>query len=208
MNLKYLWNYFRAALRTLTPVPRWRIPLLIVFGAIAGFGIHIIIISNALSYMSEEPETCVNCHVMQSQFATWNHSSHRERASCTDCHLPHDNILNHYFAKGRDGMKDVFLFTFRMENNVPHSTSETKEIILQNCLRCHGEVHRDLDHYTAAAGNGHGHQGWEGKQCWDCHREVPHGRAKGLPSVVRPETQLHPEPIPGWLQKQLNLADN
>ena len=41
---------------------------------------------------------------MTPQYATWSHSTHREHAHCNDCHVPHNNILNKYYFKAKDGM--------------------------------------------------------------------------------------------------------
>ena len=37
--------------------------------------------SKMLSYMSSEPEVCINCHTMNTHYATWQHSSHRAEAT-------------------------------------------------------------------------------------------------------------------------------
>ncbi|MDZ7608895.1 MAG: NapC/NirT family cytochrome c [Cyclobacteriaceae bacterium] len=66
--------------------------LLIAF--FVGIFVYAIYVSNAVSYLSDDPETCVNCHVMRPEFATWQHSSHKEVAVCNDCHVPHNNVFN------------------------------------------------------------------------------------------------------------------
>ena len=45
----------------------------------------------------------------------------------------------------------------------------------------------------------------EGKACWDCHRNVPHGGMNSLSSTPNAEgvTPLPPSPVPEWLQKAL-----
>ncbi|MBU0764814.1 MAG: hypothetical protein KJ607_08270 [Bacteroidetes bacterium] len=45
-------------------------------------------------HLSDNPETCMNCHIMAPQFATWNHSSHREVTGSNDCHreVPHGRV--------------------------------------------------------------------------------------------------------------------
>ncbi len=53
------------------PPPNWRFSVIVVLGIIAGLGIHILNISNAVSYLSDDPKTCVNCHVMYPEYATW-----------------------------------------------------------------------------------------------------------------------------------------
>lgn len=37
--------------------------------------------------VGDDPSACVNCHIMQPYYATWNHSSHGrgETVTCNDC---------------------------------------------------------------------------------------------------------------------------
>ncbi|NJK86216.1 MAG: cytochrome c nitrite reductase small subunit, partial [Bacteroidales bacterium] len=68
------------------PPDEWKLPVIVLTGCIAGLIFFLFYISKAHSYLSDNPETCVNCHIMAPQYATWNHSSHRETANCNDCH--------------------------------------------------------------------------------------------------------------------------
>jgi cytochrome c nitrite reductase small subunit len=177
-----------------------RIPIIISIGAISGFFVVLVKTTNAVSFLNEKPETCINCHVMQSHYSTWSHSSHRENTTCVDCHLPHDNIAHKYYVKARDGMKDVVMFSFRLESNVIKATEKTKEIIEGNCIFCHDHLMANVHPISMEKTPHH----WKGKRCWDCHREVPHGRIRGLPSVIKAEMHLkNDNPVPNWLIKQL-----
>ncbi|HAR64907.1 MAG TPA: hypothetical protein DCR55_01645 [Lentisphaeria bacterium] len=62
----------------LLPPPRWRIPVVIVLGALSGLILYTAYVSRATSYQSDSPTTCVNWHVMAPQYATWSHRAHRE----------------------------------------------------------------------------------------------------------------------------------
>ncbi|MNY80431.1 hypothetical protein D3C86_2214630 [compost metagenome] len=42
----------------------------------------------------------------------------------------------------------------------------------------------------------------EGKLCWDCHREVPHGRVNSLSAAPNARVPVPESPIPDWLKKQ------
>ena len=44
-----------------------------------------------------------------------------------------------------------------------------------------------------------------GKRCWDCHRETPHGRVKGLNSTPHAKVPVLGSPVPEWL-KDLNIS--
>src|SRR5512142_225362 len=94
-------------------------PKLLFFLAIAaavgalGFFVYV---SDAPAYGGSAPETCANCHVMDSQYENWYHAAHEKVTECVDCHLPHDNIAVYYLEKGRQGAKDVLAFT---TGNIP-----------------------------------------------------------------------------------------
>ena len=80
--------------------------------------IHVLNISNAASYLSNDPITCVNCHVMYPEYATWERGSHGRVATCNDCHVPQDNFIRKYAFKASDGFRHASMFTFRMEPQV------------------------------------------------------------------------------------------
>jgi len=48
----------------------------------------------------------------------------------------------------------------------------------------------------------------EGKLCWECHRDVPHGDVRGLNSAPDARVPLAEEPVPDWLQKMVNESKN
>ncbi len=106
--------------------------MVIATGIFLGMGIFIIYISRAHSYLSDKPETCINCHIMAPQYATWNHSSHREWTNCNDCHVPHDYIINKYYFKAKDGLRHATIFTLRKEPQVIFIKEEGKNVVQQN----------------------------------------------------------------------------
>jgi cytochrome c nitrite reductase small subunit len=44
------------------------------------------------------------------------------------------------------------------------------------------------------------------RKCWDCHREVPHGRTKSLStsSMLGKRTEATDARMPAWLSNQLD----
>ena len=44
--------------------------------------IYLVNASKALSYLSKDPKVCINCHVMNTSYATWQHSSHARNVTC------------------------------------------------------------------------------------------------------------------------------
>ena len=89
----------------ISPPPEWRFPVIIVTGILVGLFIFILNISNATSYLSDDPKTCVNCHVMYPEYASWEKGSHGRVASCNDCHVPQDNVFRKYYFKASDRLR-------------------------------------------------------------------------------------------------------
>lgn len=185
----------------LIPPPTWRLPAAIVFGAIIGLGLYTFKISNAVSYLSDEPETCINCHVMNSQYASWFHSAHREYANCNDCHVPHTNPVSKYYFKAMDGARHATIFTMRNEPQVIQIKDAGAAVVQENCKRCHYKMNQDVQTIAVSLKMAHND---EGKLCWDCHREVPHGRVNSLSTSTYARVPKLGTAVPDWLQKVMN----
>ncbi|MGE0267290.1 MAG: cytochrome c nitrite reductase small subunit [Candidatus Omnitrophota bacterium] len=167
----------KSFLNGLIPPKEWRIPVTILLGILAGVILIVLRISNATSYLSDDPKACINCHVMFPQYETWLHSSHREVAVCNDCHVPHDTAINKYFFKARDGLRHSTIYTLRTEPQVIRMHEEGQAVVQSNCIRCHEKLFdgTDLIHGTYEQ-----YVKGDAKLCWQCHREVPHGRVRSL----------------------------
>jgi cytochrome c nitrite reductase small subunit len=181
----------------LLPHELWKLPLLILAGIFAGLIIFLFYSSKAYSYLSDSPEACVNCHIMASQYATWDHGSHRRYATCNDCHMPQDNLFNKYFFKARDGMRHAWMFTLRMEPQVILIHETGKGAVQQNCIRCHSSMLFDPK-LTSSVMNQRVNV--TGRPCWECHRDVPHGRVNSLSSTTNTRMPLNESVVPGWLR--------
>jgi cytochrome c nitrite reductase small subunit len=59
----------------------------IAIGLAIGVGAYTFVYARGYSYMTDNAEACVNCHIMEEQFSGWVKSSHRAVAVCNDCHL-------------------------------------------------------------------------------------------------------------------------
>jgi len=179
------------------PPQSWRVPVILMLGFFAGLFFFLFYISKAPSYLSDDPATCVNCHIMVPQYATWFHSSHREYASCNDCHVPQDNFFRHYWFKANDGLRHAYMFTLRKEPQVIFIHQAGRDVVQENCVRCHSDLlfNDKMDRYSMA-----GHDYRREKRCVDCHREVPHGTVYGLSSVPNAKgVPLPQSPVPQWL---------
>ncbi|MBK1790683.1 cytochrome c nitrite reductase small subunit [Persicirhabdus sediminis] len=171
-----------------------------MLGILVGTAASVLHISNATSYLSDEPEACMNCHIMAPQYATWQRGSHAKVATCNDCHVPNDNYLRKYLFKAKDGARHGYMFTFRLEPQVIQVHEPGMRVIQENCIRCHENLLGDTNHLAisfddAEAGNG--------TLCWDCHRQTPHGRVNSLSSVPHARVPQLSDPLPKWLSQEL-----
>ncbi len=180
------------------PPARWKLAAIVLSGVLLGFAILTIYFSKAWSYLSEDPKTCVNCHIMAPQYASWAHSAHREVATCNDCHVPHDNIFNKYYFKAMDGLRHATIFTLRNEPQVIRIRAAGREAVQQNCIRCHLELIKDEKLLTQTE---YFHHFRTDRSCVHCHRETPHGRVNSLSSAPYTRVPIEQSPIPEWIQK-------
>ncbi len=137
-------------------------------------------VTDAPAYLQHEPSTCNNCHVMDAQYENWYHAAHARVAVCTDCHLPHQNIVSYYIYKGYSGMKDVLSFTFKIYPVAIRATKQTDQILQANCIRCHAATVENIVD---------GPQPFD-RYCWDCHRTVAHGQ-RGLSLDPYQDTEVY-----------------
>jgi cytochrome c nitrite reductase small subunit len=191
-------------LKKLIPPDKWKLPVLLVSAVFFGLFLFSFYISNAPSYLGDNPQTCVNCHIMAAQYATWYHSSHREKTNCNDCHVPHNNSLNKYFFKAKDGIRHATIFTLRREPQVIFIKEAGREVVHKNCIRCHETLLTDsrLLAYNIAT-----NEFRMGRKCWECHRETPHGRVNSLSSVPYARVPVPGSIVPGWMKNMVNRND-
>ncbi|MHA7131490.1 cytochrome c nitrite reductase small subunit [Algoriphagus namhaensis] len=200
---RFLFRY------SLIPPHNWRKVATFLVAMIIGLGFFLIKVSNAPSYLSDDPQACVNCHIMTPQYVTWGHSSHREVAHCNDCHVPHSSTLNKYYFKAKDGLYHAAVFTARAEPEVIVARAPSVEVIQDNCIRCHQDQVTDAKLEAFVADHTANRTD---RTCWECHREVPHGRVRSLSSVgaqIEPIKEYSPEDlsiIPEWLEKSMKSS--
>ncbi|MDD4193590.1 MAG: cytochrome c nitrite reductase small subunit [Mangrovibacterium sp.] len=186
-------------IRNFYPPERWRVPVIVTLGIFSGFLLLAVYLSKAHSYLGDNPTTCVNCHIMAPQYATWSHSSHREWTNCNDCHVPHDHFFNTYRFKAKDGLRHATVFTLRKEPQVIYIREEGAAVVHQNCVRCHAGQLIDARQSGIIPDY---HANRVSRRCWECHREVPHGRVNSLSSTPYARVPLPESPVPRWLKKQ------
>lgn len=139
--------------------------LLGIFAGVSGFTFHA---AEGWSYMSNDPTSCVNCHVMREQYESWQHSSHHAFATCNDCHVPHD-FLGKYTTKIENGYRHSWGFTFQDFHEPIQLHPRTPPIIQDNCLRCHGQFVSEITLHAH-----HGILEEDTVSCMRCHSSVGH----------------------------------
>lgn len=150
-----------------------------VFIAAVVVGGYLVHASQALSYLSKDPKACINCHVMNTQYATWQHSSHAQRATCIECHLPTDDVVDKYMAKARDGWNHSVAFTLNTFGQTIEISEDGAARVQANCISCHAQLTQNIIVNQERYHDFSGIVAPE-RKCWDCHRDVPHGKARSL----------------------------
>lgn len=184
-------------LKFITPPKGWEIVAAIIAGSMVGISLYAFYTSNAISYLSDDPATCVNCHIMAPEYSTWGHSSHREKAVCNDCHVPHNNSANKWFFKAKDGIRHATIFTARLEPQTIFIKEAGIKVVQDNCIRCHEQL---ITESKLLVQTEVFHNQFKDRLCWDCHREVPHGRVNSLSSVPYARVPMLESPVPNWLK--------
>ncbi len=144
---------------------------IIVLGVFLGLGIFTFHYGQGLSYFSKDPKACVNCHIMQPQFDSWQKSSHHTVATCVDCHLPHQPLPK-LIAKSENGFWHSKGFTLQDFHEPIFIREKNIKILQENCLQCH----KDLVHEMLPVRS----RNYEDMRCVHCHRSVGHGETVGL----------------------------
>lgn len=114
---------------------------------------------------SDSPEFCGSCHSMKQAHSTWQMSNHKH-LTCTECHLPHQNLAIKLITKAKTGTNDTYHEVLRDYPATMGLTPKNKTIVEDNCLRCHQST---VENTGMAAG---------GEDCTKCHRGLIHGTNK------------------------------
>jgi cytochrome c nitrite reductase small subunit len=135
-------------------------------GVLLGLGGYTFLYAEGLSYFSNDPKGCVNCHIMREQYDGWQKASHHAFATCNDCHIPHD-FVDKYWVKARNGLWHSYYFTFQNFPEPIRISSGNAKVLQDNCLACHAELVQEV--------HGLGSAGDASNNCVRCHADVGHG---------------------------------
>jgi cytochrome c nitrite reductase small subunit len=148
-------------------------------GIAAGMALHTFDYAEGTSYLSNDPEACVNCHIMRDEYDGWRHGSHHAAAVCNDCHVPHD-VLGKYATKVEHGYRHSKGFTFQDFHEPIQIKPSSMRVVENNCIRCHGEL-VSMIRQSGFGGHGSGiNEAGAGEytRCVHCHSHVGHGPLK------------------------------
>ena len=143
--------------------------LAILTGVLVGAGGYMFFYAQGLSYLSNDPKTCVNCHIMREQYDGWQKASHHAVATCNDCHVPHD-FVGKWMTKANNGRHHSEAFTFQNFHEPIQIKPGNAAVLNANCLYCHKDyvceitanrVKNDKELY-----------------CVRCHDSVGHGPSR------------------------------
>jgi cytochrome c nitrite reductase small subunit len=137
-----------------------------VLGAAIGTGFFTLGYAQGLSYLSDDPQACANCHVMNEQLEGWLRGPHHAAAVCNDCHVPHD-LVGKYLTKGLNGWHHSRAFTLQDFHEPIQITPRNAAILQDACLHCHGDFVHEILAARARAD--------DAVRCVQCHRGVGHG---------------------------------
>src|SRR3990172_12099892 len=129
---------------------------------VVGVGMYV---TDFTAYLGNNPTTCNNCHVMDAVYESWYHGGHKQWANCSDCHTPHA-LIPKYIVKARSGYHHVTAFIFGDIPNAIRAKESSREVVQENCVRCHEETVSAIMHGAIAFD----------RYCFECHRSVAHGR--------------------------------
>lgn len=137
-------------------------------GMLTGMSAFTFTYGEGLSYFSEAPETCINCHIMQPYYDSWLKSSHSAFASCNDCHLPNE-APHKYIAKADNGFFHSWAFTFEDFHEPIQIKPRNLRIVQNNCVACHSVMVHGLVRETVRG---------ESVSCVHCHASVGHAGSR------------------------------
>jgi cytochrome c nitrite reductase small subunit len=142
----------------------------LLFGLVGipiGLGLFTFNYAKGTSYLSDDPQTCMNCHVMRDQFEAWQRSSHARVATCNSCHTPH-TFIEKWIVKGINGFNHSLAFTTGDFHEPISIHQMNADVVQESCVYCHEPV-VDLIATNHAE---------EPIACVSCHSDVGHATRK------------------------------
>lgn len=140
---------------------RARLAVCVSLGLVAGTGLFTFSYAEGVSYLSDAPAACANCHVMNDHYQDWQRGSHHAVAVCNDCHAP-ESLIPKYAVKAINGWNHSVAFTTGRFEDPFQITAMNLRVTEQSCRRCHADLVHAIDPGAAEL------------SCLRCHAGVGH----------------------------------
>jgi cytochrome c nitrite reductase small subunit len=164
--------------RLAVPVSMSGLLLCGLIGMLLGSGGYTVYYGQGLSYLSNDPKACVNCHIMRDHYDGWQKASHHGVATCNDCHMP-EGWLAKYLSKAENGFWHSKGFTFDDFHEPIRIRPKNALIVQRNCERCHREMVSEITgHGMGFVTRGEGRSVEQTSHCVRCHDSVGHGATR------------------------------
>lgn len=135
-----------------------------LIGTFLGTGVFTFHTAQGISYFSNDPRACVNCHIMREPFDSWQKSSHHAVATCNDCHVS-QHPIGKWVSKADNGFRHSWAFTFQNFHEPIQMHPRGVRTLRQNCIDCHQDVLSEvIPHLLLEADI----------DCVRCHQSVGH----------------------------------
>lgn len=138
----------------------------VAVGLALGIGFYTFVYAKGYSYLSNNPGTCANCHIMNEQYDGWLKSSHHTVATCNDCHTPHD-FIGKYYTKASNGFWHSYYFTLGGFHEPIQISGRNERVTEESCRYCHANITENI---TVS----HRSEEMDKVSCIRCHRNVGH----------------------------------
>ena len=174
----------------------------LLVGLLLGAGIMVAVYKTSVYFSSDE--SCMMCHVHPHAEDSWKLSKHVNNGSgvkthCVACHLPpQSDTWNHYTAKAKLGLKDVWSFMTKDSADFDWNTKSELEhavkfIPNESCKECHQNLFPEginQDGITAHLYYDENEKKLD-LQCISCHLDAghynpdyKHGKLTGIPGAA------------------------
>lgn len=138
-----------------------------VFGSFIGVGSFTFLYANGIGYLYDEPEVCAQYHAMDDYLEGYNKGSHKDVATCNDCHMPHGNLAKLLWVKADNGFWHALKFTTGAYPTNIEIRESNRHVTNEACVYCHGDYLSGV-HEVRAEG--------DELDCTRCHETVGHAK--------------------------------
>lgn len=182
-------------------------------GLVVGFSLMILL--NSLYVKSSSNEACMMCHYHPESDASWKQSIHYNNGSgvktdCVACHLPPKGSFAHFKAKAKSGMKDVWSYLTKKQEDIDWDSKgeleyATKIVYNESCKECHVNLFPEGITDDGVTAHLYYEENEEklNLQCISCHLDAghynpnyQHGQMAGLPTGNTVAAEIYTEATP------------